>query len=66
MKKKTYQIKKIMNDCDGVICGHIHTPTIKYVIIGDKVIQYINCGDWIENNSYIIYDGKDFEIKYLN
>jgi len=60
----SFQAKQ--RNCDGVICGHIHTPTIKYVIIGDKVIQYINCGDWIENNSYIIYDGKDFEIKYLN
>jgi UDP-2,3-diacylglucosamine pyrophosphatase LpxH len=31
--------------CDGVICGHIHTPTIKS--IGD--VRYYNCGDWVEN-----------------
>lgn len=42
----------------GVICGHIHTPEIKNI----KGIHYLNTGDWIENNSYIIYD-KYFELK---
>ena len=32
-------------DCDGVICGHIHTPTIKQ---SDSVL-YCNTGDWVEN-----------------
>jgi UDP-2,3-diacylglucosamine pyrophosphatase LpxH len=31
--------------CDGVICGHIHTPADKY--IGD--IHYLNSGDWVES-----------------
>lgn len=38
--------------CHTVICGHIHTPNDKY--IGN--IRYLNCGDWIENYSYIIHD----------
>jgi UDP-2,3-diacylglucosamine pyrophosphatase LpxH len=42
-------------NCKGVICGHIHKPEDKHI----QKIHYLNCGDWIENNSYIIYnDGK--------
>ena len=50
--------------CCGVIAGHIHTPDDKLVKIGDTEIRYLNCGDWIENNSYIIYNDNKFEIKY--
>ena len=25
---------------------------------------YINCGDWIENNSYVIFNNNKFELKY--
>jgi len=43
----------------GVICGHIHTPTIKN--IGN--VKYMNCGDWVENTTALVehYDGS-FEI----
>lgn len=40
----------------GVICGHIHTPNRRIIKIHDKEIEYVNCGDWVENNSYILYD----------
>jgi len=53
-----YQSKK--RNCKGVICGHIHKPEDK--IIDD--IHYLNCGDWIENNSYIIYDKGRFKHRY--
>lgn len=53
-----YQAKK--RDCKGVICGHIHKPEDK-IIDG---IHYLNCGDWIENNSYIIYDKGHFNHHY--
>lgn len=36
--------------CDGIICGHIHTPEDKQV--GD--IHYLNSGDWIESLTAII------------
>jgi UDP-2,3-diacylglucosamine pyrophosphatase LpxH len=32
-------------DCDGVICGHIHTPAIKSL----RGLRYYNCGDWVES-----------------
>ncbi len=31
--------------CDGVICGHIHTPSILQL----DGVTYCNAGDWIEN-----------------
>lgn len=54
----------VQRGCRGVITGHIHTPTDKVVQMGDGKIRYLNCGDWIENNSYIIYNNNKFEIKY--
>ncbi|MES2659420.1 MAG: glycosyltransferase [Verrucomicrobiota bacterium] len=36
--------------CDGIICGHIHTPEDKRV--GD--IHYLNSGDWVESLTAII------------
>ena len=42
--------------CDGIICGHIHTPEDKQV--GD--IHYLNSGDWVESLTAIIehHDGR--------
>jgi len=42
--------------CIGVICGHIHKPNnITIKTANGNAIQYMNCGDFVENNSYIIY-----------
>ena len=43
------QAKK--RNCHTVVCGHIHTPDDKEF----DGVRYLNCGDWIENNSYIVY-----------
>ncbi|TWU15719.1 UDP-2,3-diacylglucosamine diphosphatase [Allorhodopirellula heiligendammensis] len=32
-------------NCDGVVCGHTHTPAIVY---SDDML-YLNTGDWVEN-----------------
>jgi len=45
----------------GVICGHIHKPENKKIKIKNKTVHYLNCGDWIENNSYIIYNKGKFK-----
>ena len=50
-----YQAKK--RNCKGVICGHIHKPENKTI----DGIHYLNTGDWIENNSYIVYDKGRFD-----
>lgn len=36
--------------CDGIICGHIHSPADK--MIGD--IRYLNCGDWVESMTFVM------------
>jgi UDP-2,3-diacylglucosamine pyrophosphatase LpxH len=37
-------------NCNGVICGHIHIPTIKEI----NNIHYYNSGDWVENFSALV------------
>lgn len=38
--------------CDGIICGHVHSPIIKTI---DDVI-YMNSGDWVENKTALTED----------
>lgn len=45
-----------LNEHDGIMCGHIHTPKIKSHIINNKKIVYYNTGDWVETCSAIIED----------
>jgi UDP-2,3-diacylglucosamine pyrophosphatase LpxH len=52
----------IKHGCNAVICGHIHHPEDKLI----NNIRYLNCGDWIENNSYIIYNDNQYQIKYYD
>jgi UDP-2,3-diacylglucosamine pyrophosphatase LpxH len=52
----------VKHNCKNVISGHIHHPEDK--MIGD--VRYLNCGDWIENNSYIVYDNGDYKVMKLD
>lgn len=49
-------------DCQGIICGHIHTPEDKQV--GD--MHYLNSGDWVESLTAIIehHDGRMELVQY--
>ena len=40
------------NFCQGIVCGHIHTPTITRC----EDITYCNTGDWVENCTALIED----------
>jgi len=48
--------------CQGIICGHIHTPEDRQ--IGD--VHYLNSGDWVESLSAIVehLDGRFELIRY--
>lgn len=46
----------------GVICGHIHKPEDKKISVKETDIHYLNCGDWIENYSYIVYTKNEFSL----
>ena len=48
-------------ECDVVICVHIHNPEDKTI----NNVRYLNCGDWIENNTYITFDKNIFKINYI-
>lgn len=53
------QIFAAKRECQGIICGHIHTPDNK--MIGD--IHYLNSGDWVESLTALVeYDDGRFEI----
>jgi len=73
LKQKTKEAIKYINNyefilsdycknhnCDGVVTGHIHQPENKYI----NDIHYLNCGDWIENNTSII-ETLDGEFKLI-
>jgi UDP-2,3-diacylglucosamine pyrophosphatase LpxH len=49
LKKKLAELA-LPNDCEGIICGHIHKPEIK--AIGE--VTYMNSGDWVESLSALI------------
>ncbi len=48
--------------CDGIICGHIHTPEDR--VVGD--IRYLNSGDWVESLTAILehHDGRIELVRY--
>jgi UDP-2,3-diacylglucosamine pyrophosphatase LpxH len=47
--------------CDGVICGHIHTP----VMTQHDGIDYFNTGDWVENCTALVeYESGEFALLY--
>ena len=47
--------------CEGVICGHIHTPAIKTL----KGLHYYNCGDWVESCTALV-EFDDGRIELVN
>ncbi len=52
LKKQTF---------DYFIFGHRHLP-IDFNLPGNS--RYINLGDWIQYNSYAVFDGQQLELKY--
>lgn len=47
--------------CDGIICGHVHTPAI-----ADRGgVTYCNTGDWVESCSALVeYEDGRLELQY--
>jgi UDP-2,3-diacylglucosamine pyrophosphatase LpxH len=49
--------------CEGVICGHIHTPVIKSL----AELTYYNCGDWVESCTALVeHDDGRIELVYYD
>jgi UDP-2,3-diacylglucosamine hydrolase len=47
---------------DYVIMGHRHRPFVHQ----ENGCKYLNLGDWLENFSYGVFDGKDLQLKYAS
>ncbi len=48
--------------CDGVICGHVHTPAVSL----QQGLAYFNTGDWIEHRTALVeHDDGRMEIVHL-
>ena len=50
-------------DIDYFIFGHRHLPLD--VLLNNKKSRYINLGDWMNHNSYAVFDGQNLEIKFF-
>lgn len=51
----------ISRQCDGIICGHIHTPDDK--MLGN--IHYLNSGDWVESLTAVV-EYEDGRLEVIN
>jgi len=52
----------LQRKCDGILCGHIHTPENKQV----GRVHYLNSGDWVESLTAIVehHDGTMELVQY--
>jgi UDP-2,3-diacylglucosamine pyrophosphatase LpxH len=39
-----------MHRADGIVCGHIHTPSVKQI----RGVAYYNTGDWVESSTALV------------
>jgi UDP-2,3-diacylglucosamine pyrophosphatase LpxH len=47
--------------CHTVVCGHIHTPVEKEI----NKVKYFNCGDWIENCSFLVLEEDKIKLEFF-
>jgi UDP-2,3-diacylglucosamine pyrophosphatase LpxH len=47
---------------DHVICGHIHQAQMRKMQIGDREVNYLNSGDWVESLTALEYHRGEWSI----
>lgn len=52
----------ISNGYDYVICGHIHNPEIRKIVMEESEVTYLNSGDWVENLTALEYKNKKWSL----
>ncbi|MCX8064670.1 MAG: UDP-2,3-diacylglucosamine diphosphatase [Candidatus Hydrogenedentes bacterium] len=52
-------------EIDAVIAGHCHIPECISFEIKGKRCWYVNSGDWVYNNTYVVWDGREFILKKI-
>ena len=60
--KRIWDILRWNDDADVFIMGHTHNPEVLiWVNKEEKIKTYVNCGDWVENCTYVII--KDDQVR---
>jgi len=52
----------IENGYHYVVCGHIHQPEKRNVLMNNAEVMYLNSGDWVENLTALEYNEGNWEI----
>lgn len=50
---------------ETVICGHTHIPKDKEILINEKSIRYLNCGDWVDHFTAVEYYNNNWHLFYF-
>jgi UDP-2,3-diacylglucosamine hydrolase len=52
-------------EVDTVICGHTHHPLLEEHAGPAGTGLYINTGDWIQHQTYVVWDGERFDLRHF-
>ena len=47
---------------DTIVCGHIHHPEMRSILVEDHSVNYLNSGDWIENLTSLEFNNGQWKI----
>ena len=62
--KKIWSIIKWNEDADVFIMGHTHNPEVLIWLNKEESLKtYINCGDWVDNCTYVIIKDKQVRLR---
>jgi UDP-2,3-diacylglucosamine pyrophosphatase LpxH len=62
--EKTITLFALLKGVNTVICGHTHNPADLMINIEGIKLHYLNCGDWVENNTAVEYHHGKWKLKY--
>ncbi len=61
--EQTAAVLAIHKGFDAIVCGHIHQPEIKEIVLAKTGhIAYLNSGDWVENLSALEFHNGEWSI----
>ena len=63
--KTSFLLNKLKSDINLFFKGETKLINLPLKIDLGNVSSYFNTGDWINHYSFIIYDGKNVELKYF-
>lgn len=52
----------VENGYQYVVCGHIHQPEKRNILVNDGEVLYLNSGDWVENLTALEYNEGNWEV----